>query len=239
MAARSRPPPALLCHALRPILNRDGMLSRTHFEDRVSVALDARRDGDRRRPAAHDLDSHVPSVVGTEARSCVTTPRRTQPARVVHLPTGVASRSVSKREQEGLRDRRITEGWSKGPQVRGVREGGFEPPRPFGHRILRLLRPGTDPGSTCRPVSSGVVLCHPVSFRREQAVSENGAVACSHVYVERCPPIARTWRRRHEKRRSATAQVVIDGLWPGLGPFRRAWHDAGPLVRLLRCACSR
>jgi hypothetical protein len=50
-----------------------------------------------------------------------------------------------------------------------------------------LLLPGTDPGSTCRPVSSGVVLCHPVSFRREQAVSENGAVACTHVYVERCP----------------------------------------------------
>jgi hypothetical protein len=30
-----------------------------------------------------------------------------------------------------------------------------------------------------------------VSFRREQAVSENGAVACTHVYVERCPRIER------------------------------------------------
>jgi hypothetical protein len=58
----------------------------------------------------------------------------------------------------------------------GVRERGVEPLCPFGHRILRLLRPGTDPGSTCRPVSSGVVLCHPVSFRREQAVSEMVAI---------------------------------------------------------------
>ena len=65
-----------------------------------------------------------------------------------------------------------------------MREGRVELPRPFGHRILRLLQPGTDPGSTCRPVSSGVVLCHPVPFRREQDVSENGAVACADVYVE-------------------------------------------------------
>ena len=56
-----------------------------------------------------------------------------------------------------------------------VREGRVELPRPFGHRILRLLQPGMDLGSTCRPVSSGVVLCHPVSFRREQDVSKRGA----------------------------------------------------------------
>jgi len=62
--------------------------------------------------------------------------------------------------------------WADGPESaeekirrsEGVREGRVELPRPFGHRILRLLRPGTDPGSTCRPVSSGVFLCHPVSF---------------------------------------------------------------------------
>ena len=30
-----------------------------------------------------------------------------------------------------------------------------------------------------------------MSFRREQDVSENGAVACTHVYVERCPRIER------------------------------------------------
>jgi hypothetical protein len=54
-----------------------------------------------------------------------------------------------------------------------VREGRVELPRPFGHRILRLLRPGTDPGATCHRVSSGAVLCHPVSFRREQDVSKN------------------------------------------------------------------
>jgi hypothetical protein len=79
---------------------------------------------------------------------------------------------VSKREQEGLRDRRITEDWSKISRSEGVREGGFEPPRPFGHRILRLLQPGTDSGPTSHAVSSGVVLCHSVSFRREQGVSK-------------------------------------------------------------------
>jgi len=52
-------------------------------------------------------------------------------------------------------------------------EDKVELPRPFGHRILRLLQPGTDPGSTCRRVSSGVVLCRPVSFRREQAMSNS------------------------------------------------------------------
>ena len=72
-----------------------------------------------------------------------------------------------------------------------MREEGVEPSRPFGHRILRLLRPGMNPAATCRPVSSGAVLCQPVSFRREQDVSENGAVACTHVYVERCPRIER------------------------------------------------
>ena len=30
-----------------------------------------------------------------------------------------------------------------------------------------------------------------MSFHREQAVSENGAVACTHAYVERCPRIER------------------------------------------------
>ena len=79
-----------------------------------------------------------------------------------------------------------------------MREEGFEPSRPFGHRILRLVRPGTDLGATCRPVSSGVTLCHPVSFRREQDVSENGAVACTHVYVERCPRIERVVGRLFE-----------------------------------------
>jgi len=54
-----------------------------------------------------------------------------------------------------------------------VREGRVELPRPFGHRILRLLHPGTDPACSCRPVSSDVVLSHPVSFRREQDVSKN------------------------------------------------------------------
>jgi hypothetical protein len=43
----------------------------------------------------------------------------------------------------------------------------------IGHRILRLLRPGTDLGSTCRPVPSGVVLCRSMTFRREQSVSRD------------------------------------------------------------------
>jgi pilus assembly protein CpaF len=37
-----------------------------------------------------------------------------------------------------------------------------------------------------------------VSFRREQDVSENGAVACTHVYVERCPRIERVVGRLFE-----------------------------------------
>ncbi len=54
---------------------------------------------------------------------------------------------------------------TKMPRSEGVREGGFEPPRPFRHRILRWLRPGTDPQFYvsscviwCRPVPLGVVL---------------------------------------------------------------------------------
>jgi hypothetical protein len=44
--------------------------------------------------------------------------------------------------------------------------------------------------------------CHRVSFRREQAVSENGAVECTHMYVERCPRITRggAWHRHEERR---------------------------------------
>ena len=79
--------------------------------------------------------------------------------------------SVTRCEGRGRKIRRSGE----------VREGRVELPRPFGHRILRLLRPGTDLLPTCRPVSSGVVLCLPVSARCEQTVSENGAVACTHV----------------------------------------------------------
>jgi hypothetical protein len=63
-------------------------------------------------------------------------------------------------------------------------------------------------------VSSGVVLCNPVSFRREQAVSENGAVACTYVYVECCPRMrGGAWHRHEERRlaRLATARLVLDG----------------------------
>jgi hypothetical protein len=67
--------------------------------------------------------------------------------------------SVSKREQDGLRE---IPSQGLGAKIRGsqgVREGRVELPRPFGHRILRLLQPSTDPGST---VSSCVVWCRPV-----------------------------------------------------------------------------
>jgi hypothetical protein len=37
-----------------------------------------------------------------------------------------------------------------------------------------------------------------MSSRREQDVSENGAVACTHVYVERCPRIERVADRLFE-----------------------------------------
>ena len=71
-----------------------------------------------------------------------------------------------------------------------MREGRVELPRPFGHRILRLLRPGTDLGSTCRPVPSGVVLCPSVSARCEQDVGRNYRRRFArHVYVERYPQI--------------------------------------------------
>jgi hypothetical protein len=56
-----------------------------------------------------------------------------------------------------------------------VREGGVEPPRPFGHRILRLLPPGMDPGATCHPVSSDVVPYPSVSSCCEQTVSNASA----------------------------------------------------------------
>jgi len=53
-----------------------------------------------------------------------------------------------------------------------VREGRLELPRPFGHRILRLLLPRTRLGSTGHSVLWGVVLFPPASFRREQVVSK-------------------------------------------------------------------
>ena len=86
-----------------------------------------------------------------------------------------------------------------------MREGRVELPRPFGHRILRLLQPSTDLGSTCRPVPSGVVLCHPVSSRREQSVSR------SCVYVDQNPRIGRGGKRRHEEGRRAHASRLPTG----------------------------
>jgi hypothetical protein len=80
--------------------------------------------------------------------------------------------SVSKREQDGLRE---IPSQGLGAKIRGsqgVREGRVELPRPFGHRILRLLLPSTDPGAPFHPVSAGVAPCRRMSFRREQAVSK-------------------------------------------------------------------
>jgi hypothetical protein len=100
----------------------------------------------------------------------------------------------------------------------GVREGRVELPRPFGHRILRLLQPGTDPGSTCRLVSSGAVLCHPVSFRREQSVSR------------------RAWRfggvhrllTEVQSRPVATRPILLMGRAPSAG--KGAWPRAAAHV---------
>ena len=59
--------------------------------------------------------------------------------------------------------------------------------------------------SRCRPVPAGVVLCQPVSFRREQTVSkvsrQQQCLPC--VYVEHNPRIERVGRRRHQRRRLA------------------------------------
>jgi len=72
---------------------------------------------------------------------------------------------------DGVPSRRSERPGTKIRRSEGVREGRFELPRPFGHRILRLLQPGTDSASTCRRVSSGVVPFRWVSSCREQAVS--------------------------------------------------------------------
>ena len=53
-----------------------------------------------------------------------------------------------------------------------VREGGFEPPRPCGHRILRLLLPSTERVCPSRRVPSGGVRCPSMSSWREQDVSK-------------------------------------------------------------------
>ena len=47
---------------------------------------------------------------------------------------------LSKREQDGLSDEIAWHVRMKDSQVRGVREGGVEPPRPFGHRVLNPAR---------------------------------------------------------------------------------------------------
>ena len=73
------------------------------------------------------------------------------------------------------------------PRSEGVREGGVEPPCPFGHRILRLVRLGTELASASHLVSSGVIPCRSVPFRREQVVSKElamGAACGSSSYPE-------------------------------------------------------
>jgi hypothetical protein len=104
----------------------------------------------------------------------VSGPRRVGERRFCVLVTQARARDLV--APNGVRVRiagKATKG--EDPQVRGSARGESRTPRPFGHRILRLVRSGTDPASTCRPVSSGVNLCHPMSFRHEQVVSENGA----------------------------------------------------------------
>jgi hypothetical protein len=104
------------------------------------------------------------------------------------------------------------------PKSEGVREGRVELPRPFGHRILRLVQPGTDPDSTCRPVSSDVVLCHPVSSRREQAVSRSRAGRDLRLR-EADSADREGWKRKHE-----------EGRWDALRAARLV-PDGGPTPR--------
>ena len=80
----------------------------------------------------------------------------------------------------------------------GVREGRVELPRPFGHRILRLLRPGTDPALRvvlCRLVSPYAIACRSL---REQGVSRTPWTPASRVYVERNRRIERVPDRLFE-----------------------------------------
>ena len=52
-----------------------------------------------------------------------------------------------------------------------MREGGLEPPSPFGHRVLKAVEQRTILGFAGRPVSALVVSCPSVSLRCEQGVS--------------------------------------------------------------------
>src|SRR5439155_25675124 len=95
-------------------------------------------------------------------------------------PTGKGSRPRPRRRAslgqggpETLRPHLARRAVRGGSQVRGGCEKGDTNPHGLsGHRILRLLAPRTEPASTCRPVSSGVVPCRSVSACREQDVGK-------------------------------------------------------------------
>ena len=71
-----------------------------------------------------------------------------------------------------------------------MREGRVELPRPFGHRILRLLALRTRPGSTCRPASFSVVPCLRVSSCREQPARPTEKGSCFALFREGLPSSA-------------------------------------------------
>ena len=80
---------------------------------------------------------------------------------------------VSKGEEEGLPGRLPVERRREDPQVRGSARGESRTPTPFRAPDPKVDAGRHGSGSTCHPMLSGVFLCHPVSFRREQAVSKS------------------------------------------------------------------
>jgi hypothetical protein len=103
------------------------------------------------------VDAVPQDVADTEV---VRPPRGRLGFRLIGPRIAVAT-SVIKREQEGGSLGAGDALGMRDPQVRGRwREGGVEPPRPFGHRVLKRLRLRT--GSAARVVTCRVVPSMPV-----------------------------------------------------------------------------
>src|SRR5881397_3184883 len=100
------------------------------------------------------------------------------------------------------------------PLVTAVREGRLELPRPLGHRILRLLAPRMDPGSTCRPVSAAVVLYSGERFRSRhyglRAMSCTDVVSLTQGSRPCFPEMWRAIPRGAREGRSGATFVRID-----------------------------
>jgi hypothetical protein len=75
-------------------------------------------------------------------------------------------------DQVGQEVRSARQPWTEQCEVSPC-ERGESTPTPFGHRILRLLQPGTDSGTKVVLCRLGSSCARPVSFRREQSVSRD------------------------------------------------------------------